>query len=315
MLSKQQKGKLFEELIKEILFCCGFSSVIPDGNIVYTASPGVMVHGLGQSHNADVLVYPPFQIPFFFPSRLLVECKGYDKPVDLKILRNALGLRLDINNFEIVTPLILSQRRNYRRVVPAVTPMQRYYYQVAVASLHGFKKPAEEFASVHKIPLISLKDFPHSDDIKAILESTRLSESQAWEKMKEKILDIRNNFTVGVLDSGDIFFLYDEHGNSEWMFQEFGQQVEIHWAENRKLWRLSSVGGNSNYAWFELPDTIFEIWAQQEFDRDLALDLKDAFLKNIYVMRKIADRKQLNVLHVSRQFLDAARRDLKSDNN
>ncbi|MCC8163537.1 MAG: hypothetical protein LIO86_10360 [Lachnospiraceae bacterium] len=69
------KGKLFEFFVKQLLMSCGFRPVDKDGLLVYEGTAGTMVQGLGQPHNADVLLSPPVQIPFYFPTRLIVECK------------------------------------------------------------------------------------------------------------------------------------------------------------------------------------------------------------------------------------------------
>ena len=113
-----------------------------------------MIHGLGQAHNADVLVNPPIQIPFFFPSRLIIECKCKKKPLGIEHGRNVLGLREDINNFDIITPGILQARTHYQRATLATYDFDRYHYQVALASTSGFKLTTLEFAAVHRIPLL-----------------------------------------------------------------------------------------------------------------------------------------------------------------
>ena len=57
-------GKLFEIFVKRILMNIGFMEVNSDGLYVYDAAPGQMIQGLGEAHNADVLLEPPVQIPF-----------------------------------------------------------------------------------------------------------------------------------------------------------------------------------------------------------------------------------------------------------
>ncbi len=71
-------------------------------------------------------------MPFAYPTRLLFECKAYNKPVNLGIARSALALRSDINDFEIVTDLTIDKRKNNRRVPLAVELRDRYFYQVGV---------------------------------------------------------------------------------------------------------------------------------------------------------------------------------------
>ena len=65
--SLRLKGIAFEWFVRNLLKSCGFNSVVPDDSIIYKDSRGIMIHGLGQPHNADVLMSPPFQIPFYFP--------------------------------------------------------------------------------------------------------------------------------------------------------------------------------------------------------------------------------------------------------
>ena len=164
------KGKLFEFFVTRILISCGFQPVIPDGLLVYKGSPGLMVQGLGQSHNADVLLSPPVQTPFYFPTRLLVECKCYNKPIGLPIIRNALGLREDVNHFDIVTEKILKNRQNNRKN-DKYYKLNRYVYQVAVASIEGFASTAIPFALAHRIPLISFSYSALFADIRKMIDT------------------------------------------------------------------------------------------------------------------------------------------------
>lgn len=68
-------GKAFEIFVKRILINVGFLEVESDGLYVFDGSPGQMVQGLGEAHNADVLLEPPVQTPFFYKTRLFIECK------------------------------------------------------------------------------------------------------------------------------------------------------------------------------------------------------------------------------------------------
>jgi len=92
-----------------------------------------------------------------YPFRLIFECKAYSKKIGLPIVRNALGLRYDINEFEIITRNQLLERKNNRRSALAIDNRQRYSYQVGVATVEDFTKPAIEFSANNKIPLFSLR--------------------------------------------------------------------------------------------------------------------------------------------------------------
>ncbi|KUJ54314.1 MULTISPECIES: hypothetical protein [Chryseobacterium] len=77
----------------------------------------------------------------------------------MTIIRNAAGLRNDLNDFEIVTRESILERKNNRRANYAVDTRTRFLYQVGVASVNEFTIPAVEFASNNKIPLLSLSWF------------------------------------------------------------------------------------------------------------------------------------------------------------
>lgn len=158
MLSPNQiSGAILEYFIRRLFLSCGFMRVRTDNIYTYTHGALFMIHGKGAAHDADVLMEPPIQLPFSIPTRLLFECKNYsNRKLGLPIIRNALGLRNDINDFEIVTQQTLLDRRNNRRATLAVEQRDRYWIQVGVAAVNDFTKPAIEFAINNKIPLISL---------------------------------------------------------------------------------------------------------------------------------------------------------------
>lgn len=152
-------GKAFELFVKRILIHIGFSEVVSDGLYIYDGAPGQMIQGLGEAHNADVLLEPPVQTPFYSKTRLLIECKDYRKKISLNVVRSALGLREDINNFNIVDMAELAtRRRQNRRANPPV--FDRYSYQVAIAALAGFTTQAQEFAATYRIPLTEFNKLP-----------------------------------------------------------------------------------------------------------------------------------------------------------
>lgn len=127
-------GKAFEPLVKTILLHISFSEVQSDGLYVFDGAPGQMIQGLADAHNTDVLLEPPVQTPFYTPTRPLIECKDYSKKVGLDTIRSALGLREDINHFEIVDRAELEDRRRNRRI-GMTHEYQRFLYQVSVASM------------------------------------------------------------------------------------------------------------------------------------------------------------------------------------
>ena len=155
-------------IVDKLLLYSGFRRSYKDDLFVYDGSAGRMVQGLGQSHNADVLMDPPYQTPFCFPTRLLVECKCHNKAIGLPEIRNALGLKEDINGFEVVTEEILKARKSSYTKKTTCYPMKRYLYQVAVASFSSFTSKAIPFAQAHRMPLLS---FGNSTDYREVRET------------------------------------------------------------------------------------------------------------------------------------------------
>lgn len=245
------KGALLEYLVRRLLANCGFIPVIADDFYTYESGDLFYINGRGAAHDADVLMEPPVQLPFTFPSRVLFECKAYDRIAGLPIVRNALGLRYDINEFEIVTKESIDNRRNNRRANYAIEERKRYNYQVGVASAGRFSSPAIEFAANNKIPLLSLTWFLeqnilnlfHSIDqayVDQINENNRIEiyrflkdrsvgsdlyvnddDTRAYLEEDQTIGVIITAFNsliersyVGLIETGDLIFLFPERPES-----------------------------------------------------------------------------------------------------
>lgn len=153
------KGALLEFIIRRLLYSCGFTNVVADNLFSFERGGLFFVNGRGAAHDADIIMNPPIQMPFAYPTQLLFECKAYGGVGGLTIIRNAAGLRNDLNEFEIVTRDTLMQRQNNRRATYAIDTRTRFLYQVGVASVNEFSKPAVEYAANNKIPLLSLSWF------------------------------------------------------------------------------------------------------------------------------------------------------------
>lgn len=253
MTAGQLKGTLLEYIVRRLLQNCGFTSVKPDGHYVFaqTGNGLFYINGKGAAHDADTLMEPPIQMPFSYPSRLLFECKSYEKSIGLNVIRNALGLRYDINEFEIVTDETIEQRKNNHRANYAISDRKRYNYQVGVASVESFSKPAFEFAGNNKIPLLSLRwfltsrvcnlfhhiDSPYinsiDNDVRESLytflkdKSENTWQDDRYETIREFIAEdeivgeiirsfniIARRSMVGLIETGDIIFLFANQADS-----------------------------------------------------------------------------------------------------
>lgn len=127
-----------------------------------------MVHGLGEAHNADVLLVPPVTLPLSPSTLLVVECKGYRNNVSLDVIRGAVGLRLDLNAFRQLSAESIEHRvKGGRRLVPEHFP----YFHVGVASLYGFSGPAQHYAAAHHVELLDYSKLPLLGTLSDLIEA------------------------------------------------------------------------------------------------------------------------------------------------
>lgn len=124
------KGALLERIVCQLLKSCGCTNVKADGLFSFEDRGLFFVNGKGAAHDANIIMNPPIQMPFAYPTQILFECKAYELDTGLLMVRNALGLRNDLNEFEIVTRDSILKRQNNRRASYAIDTRTRYLYQV-----------------------------------------------------------------------------------------------------------------------------------------------------------------------------------------
>lgn len=308
-------GKKFELLVKNMLLHIGFSEVRSDGLYIFDGAPGQMIQGLADAHNADVLLDPPVQTPFYTPTRLLIECKDYGVKVGLNTMRGVLGLREDINHFDIVDRAELESRRHNRR--SGITyDYQRFWYQVGVASMSGFTVPGQNFAATHRIPLIEFNKMPFWRDFCAVtgLDERYLAAGRAvWpldndEELNCIIEDISSRSAVAITGSGQMLFLYRMTGKEH----EFHELYSLHWSTPQMPWTLRS--GEVEYC-FQLPEYILKHWlknSETDLDRKVnAINCKAGFLSNMVVYYSKNGTPQMKMISIDRDTLQEALRRLQ----
>ena len=342
------KGALLEYIVRNLLKNCGFTNVKVDGIYTYENHGLFYVNGKGAAHDADVIMNPPVQMPFNYPTQLIFECKAYEKDISLAIVRNAAGLRNDLNEFEIVTKDSILLRQNNRRAEYAIEMRNRYNYQVGVASINEFTKPAVEFSANNKIPLLSLKWFLGRDTIRIInsiskddIESHSVEKiSRLYQFLKNRNGDLRNDiyrdvnsfvdlefvkigdifarfhhvqnwFHIGLLETGDMVFLYNRNHEQNYIFDGNTHSAIFHWREQSpNLWELSIDQNNIKYD-FYLPERIYEHWKSFSFDKEKALDMKQEFFSRIFVFNRSGNEGMpFTILNIDEYWLRRAKEDL-----
>ena len=336
MSAAKIKGLLLEYIVARLLKNCGFTPVMPDGLIVYRHAGLTMINGKGAAHDADVLLNPPIQMPFSYPYRIIFECKAYAGKTKLPVVRNAFGLRYDINEFEVVTRTQLGNRRNNVRSEYAIDKRQRFNYQVGIASVEEFTKPAFEFAANNKIPLLSLRWFlpEHTCNLFKQITEENLSEFSRMQirnlsnelrdgsaPIDNEILNSRDNVlgeifagfrefersvVIGLLESGDMLFLISRNDD---IFErvsnmEFSNRARFHYRERGgDYWELS-LEENQNISFgFRLPRSIVSMWKEQNFSRQSAIDLKSTMFSKVFVFTGSGEIP-FKVMNIDRHWLE-----------
>ena len=312
-------GKAFELFVKNILINVGFSEVKSDGLYVFDGAAGQMLQGLGEAHNADVLLEPPVQTPFYSRSRLLIECKDYKAKIGLDTVRSALGLKEDINNFNIVDSGNLQARRAQRRRSFLPT-YERYSYQVAIASLNGYTPQAQEFAATYRIPLLEFDRLPFWNEFRKMLgyrdylnERHDTRERYApIDVTEEQIIElargIGQRMALAITSSGQILFLYHEQNEKI----KFDNDYMLHWESLGRPWRLSS--GEQSYL-FQLPDDIMKQWLENATNelnmKKVAIDCKANFMSNMVVYYWQNGGPVIRMISIDKYALEEARMALR----
>jgi hypothetical protein len=322
------KGKILEYIVRKILYNCGFSSVKSDGLYLYDRGPLQMINGKGAAHDADVLMNPPVQMPFSYPTRIIYECKAYnsDRRVGLNIVRSASGLRSDINDFEIIREEFLTARLNNHRTLLAVSPRKRHYYQVGVATLFNFSKPALEFAANNKIPLLSIDELfngtglaeainnipdnigdqternnyefikkqlskKNIDDVDMIGVKAIFDRNEILSRCLELISRYIDNIYTGILESGELIFIRREGEPTDErdilrMAGSSTLRARIHWG-NRDRERWYITFNNSDSRYFfYLPMQIAEMWKSYDDAKSGALRIKGDRFARFFIFNK-----------------------------
>lgn len=334
MSPSKLKGSFLEYIVRRVLLNCGFTTVRPDGLLIFRRSGLTMLNGKGAAHDADVLVDPPVQMPFSYPFRLNFECKAYNKKTDLSVIRNALGVRYDINEFEIVTRDQLVKRQNNRRSSLAIDNRQRFNYQVGVASVEDFSKPAFEFAANNKIPLLSLRWFLssricdkfheinstymrgfNSDQMEGLREFLKgkndrvgqdfLENTESiFKEIYDEFLEFENRVLVGLLESGDLVFLIDHRNNAiDYLSGDRDLfSAQFHYEKrDRSYWRLN-VDDQVEFG-FYLPENVIAMWRSQNFDKQAALDIKAQMFSKVFVFNRSGDIP-FRLIKIDREWLN-----------
>ena len=119
---------------------------------------------------------------------------------------------------------------------------------------------------------------------------------------------------VGVLDDGSIIFLY----SAEKDFMPSNNQIEINSKisedrNNKSNWKIVLSDYDNKEFYFELPERIYNEWAESKFDKMVAMGEREKHFKHIYVFGKNSNKKFVFfILSLDENFVKEAKRKLEN---
>lgn len=141
------KALLLEEVLLNLLKHSGYIPVNSTENdpTLKDGSAGIEVKGRGWNHQIDAIADFAMSPPFSYPIRLLLEAKFYADPIGIDIIRNAVGVLKDVDEFWV--------SNNLDRMAKP-----RYHYQYAIFTSSSFTFPSQQYAFAQDIYLIKLEN-------------------------------------------------------------------------------------------------------------------------------------------------------------
>jgi hypothetical protein len=280
-------------------------------------------------HQIDAIADFSISPPFAYPIRLLLEAKFYQRNVGIEIVRNAVGVVKDVNEFWIAS-------NNMSK--------PRFHYQYAIFTSSSFTKPAQEYAFAQDIYLIKLENnryfYPIIESLAELNYSDFGGESETQinidltelRKNIRKSLSIENpcgiteycvrqNFNreklnnivqsslrlgasyLGVLgNSFPVFLTPSEFFDIDNLIAD--PTVRICW--NSEKWYIvrqhaicQSLNESDIIFSFDLPDELFKLYSENNMlSQSRALDLKQDFMSSIQITFRDPNRKFMSSLEL-----------------
>ncbi len=145
MKKSQFKGYILEDAVAKLLEDNGYILIDDIEDNIVISGNGLNLVGRGGKHQFDVLGEFRWIPPFVYPIRLFVEAKFTGKTTGIPVVREALGILVDINSNYITID-----------VDNSILSLPKYDYHALIASAEGFSEPAVRMALAHKIYLLDL---------------------------------------------------------------------------------------------------------------------------------------------------------------
>lgn len=160
-----------EYFIHKVIGSYGFENTPSERLMLYDRTAGQLVHKYGEFYNTEVLMSPPAKSAFYYPSRIIVECKCCREALALAFAKSILSIKGSIMERVSVGSASNSSSAYSVQVGPRAADSN---YEVMFATLGLFSNSLVSFACANNIPLMSLAN---SHVITKVLECVRMLES------------------------------------------------------------------------------------------------------------------------------------------
>ena len=342
MSQAQIRGLFLEEAVLHLLQKAGYAPVFKKGSDPTLEQHGrvLFVLGRGERHQIDAIADYLVQAPFSNPQRLLVEAKFYDgRQVGLTVIRNALGVIVDVSQYFVAPP-----GRRLRKA--------RYHYQYAVVSATSFTRPSQRYAYAQDIFLIPLGEslffapllhairtaaeifHSHPSNVENQEFAGRLRamiRQQLWGVFPEPHVewDLSENYLlrlnefvqscravgfvlIAVTASGFPVFLVPRRGVN--LF-EFENVVDVRIYRSENAWFLARDRNNELFS-FDLPNELIRLYAAAgKLSPSRALDLKWDELRELRATVIDGDNARIVRFRLDVPWFDAIRRNFDQNTN
>ena len=340
------RGYILEEVVAHLLRNAGYRLLTnpnQDPDSLAWERHGLVVHGRGTTHQADALGQLSWIPAFTYPLRLFVEAKYRDSPTGLPTVRNAVGILLDVNQFNIPT----APNRN---LIPI---RQKYQYVSAIFSTSGFTNPAADMSFAHGISLIDLgtPDFaavrsgidetadlliesfsgPEAPRRAKFVHNLRTALRHSFEtisdeppeqdrELQDEIRDrlgetiqvtrATRELFVGMANGPFMLALQADDPNA---FLEFARNrpthnVHISWrrSDNEgRTWHITPIPQQQDYRLsFNLPEALGDWIFNSENVQQTALNVKERYFSEIMIYREAQDRDLLVRLRFNKREIE-----------
>lgn len=159
-----------EYFVHKVIVSYGFEKTPSEKLMLYDRTAGQLVHKYGEFYNTEVLMSPPAKSAFYYPSRILVECRCGREALALAFAKSILSIKGSIME-RVSVGAASNSSSAYSVQVGARAAGSNY--EVMFATLGQFTNSLVSFACANNIPLISLAN---NHVVSKVLECVRMLE-------------------------------------------------------------------------------------------------------------------------------------------